>query len=302
MPRDDHLKLDIAIPASGDLRRDIELMKRAADLGFDGFWMAEGAHNPFLRLTVAASEIGRIPLGAITAAFPRSPMVMAQIAWDLARQTEGRFVLGLSSQERENITSSVARMREYIESLRAIWHTFQTDARLRYRGEHYQFRLMAPFFNPGPIAHPAIPLYLAGDDAEGCQLAGELAQGLYTQAFQGPSVLREIMLPALESGLKKAGRARRDIVVEASAFVIAGETDDQLRHRPQRESHGRVPEREPEVRMAGRAPHDGKGIGSSGPRPEPGFPDPPEHQRGTPRGRAGAPSRAAPESAARSGR
>ena len=156
-------------------------------------------------------------------------MVTAQIAWDLARQSDGRFMLGLDAhfQRRfgEDASEPVGKMREYVESLRAIQDTFQTNARLRYRGEHYQFRLMAPFFNPGPIAQPDIPLYLEAGDAAICQLAGEIGAGLAAPAFHTPSYLRDVILPAVDAGLKAAGRARNDIDISASVVVISGETD-----------------------------------------------------------------------------
>ena len=142
------MKLDIALNPSNDLRADVKLIRRAEELGFASAWVAESGRNPFFALTVAAAETRKINLGTLAAAaFPRSPMVTAQIAWDLARQTAGRFRLGLHADTvgqiddrgGENGRDNVGQMREYIESLRAIWHTFQTDARLRYRGEHYTF-------------------------------------------------------------------------------------------------------------------------------------------------------------------
>lgn len=223
-------KLDVTITPTGDLRHDVEQIKRVEKLGFDGIWIRETARNPFFLLTVAAAETQRIRLGTADAlAFPRSPMVTAQIAWDLARQCGDRFVLGLGIPARqdlerrfsENWSDPVARMREYIESLRAIWETFQTGARLRYRGEHYQFRLMAPFFNPGPISHSAIPICLAGESASICQLAGEISQGLRAPPNPTPAYLREVVMPALENGLRAAGRARHDIDVTVPVSVAS---------------------------------------------------------------------------------
>ncbi len=228
------IKLDVAIRLTGDLRRDAVQIMRAEQLGFAGVWVSETAHNPFLPLSIAAEETNRIRLGTRdAAAFPRSPMVTAQMAWDLARQTDGRFILGLSMQRREHIKrrfsedwrDPVGRMREYIESLRAIWDSFQTDARLRYRGKHYQFRLMAPFFNPGPIARPEIPIHIAGDNPEAFQLAGEICQGLHACEMHTASYLREVVLPAVETGLDSAGRKRSDFQVTAPALVINEESD-----------------------------------------------------------------------------
>ena len=230
------IKLDVAIRLTGDLRRDAEQIKHAERLGFDGLWVSETAHNPFFALSIAAKETKRIRFGTQdAAAFPRSPMVTAQIAWDLARQTDGRFILGLSMLQREHIErrfsedwrDPVGRMREYIESLRAIWDSFQTDARLRYRGKHYQFRLMAPFFNPGPIAQAQVPIFLAGDDPEICKLAGEICQGLHAHEFHTSSYLREVVMPAVERGLDIAGRERSDFEVTAPVYVINEESDSE---------------------------------------------------------------------------
>lgn len=225
------LKLDVAIMPSGKLRYDLEAVKRAEQLGFGAVWVSEAAHNPFFPLTLAAKETSRIRLGTQGAlAFPRSPMVTAQIAWDLARQSEGRFVLGLGMQSlthvegepSEECEDPVGRLREYIESLRAIWNTFQTDARLRYRGQHYQFRLMAPFFNPGPISHPAIPIYLDGVNPELCRLAGEVGQGLHAPALHTAAYLRDVVLPAIDVGLRTADRSRSEFTLVVPILVISG--------------------------------------------------------------------------------
>ncbi len=228
------IKLDVAIRPSGKPHHDLEQIKRAEQLGFDTVWLPETARNPFLLLTLAAKETKKIRLGVLGAfAFPRSPMIMAQLAWDLARQAGDRFALGLGmpapadleGRFGEDWAKPAERMREYLESLRAIWDTFQTDARLRYRGKHYQFRLMAPFFNPGPISQPAIPIYLAGDGPSRFQLAGELCQGLHLPALRTPLYLRELVMPALEKGLRNGERKRKEIAVTMPVCVISAEAD-----------------------------------------------------------------------------
>jgi hypothetical protein len=40
---------------------------------------------------------------AVATAFPRSPMVTAQIAWELAEASRGRFILGLGTQIKAHI-------------------------------------------------------------------------------------------------------------------------------------------------------------------------------------------------------
>src|SRR5512134_716236 len=145
-----------------DLNKAGTVARQVEDYGFSGLWTAETSHNPFLPLTHSASATSRINLGtAIAVAFPRSPMVTAGLAWDLAEQSRGRFILGLGTQVKAHITkrfstewrAPVPRLREYIESLRAIWHSWQTKETLRYTGEHYRFTLMTPFFAPDPMPY-----------------------------------------------------------------------------------------------------------------------------------------------------
>ena len=224
------MKLDAIIRPSGDLRQDVEQIKHAEQLGFDAAWVSESAHNPYLLLTVAAKETATIQLGTRFApAFSLSPMITAQIAWDMTRQTEGRFALGLGSQIQPHFAPAIGedwddpggRMREYIESLRAIWDTFQSDARLRYRGKYYQFRLMAPFFNPGPLANPAIPIFLAADNSDICRLAGAACQGLHASAFHSPAYLRDVIIPAMNAGLQSNARPRADLALTVSAWIVS---------------------------------------------------------------------------------
>ena len=224
------LKLDAGITPSGDFPRDLQQIKLAERLGFDAAWLSASGRNPFLPLTLAAKETSAIRLATLDeAAFPRSPMVTAQIAWDLARQSDGGFMLGLSAQDEERDSQDQGdrggRMREYIESLRAIWDAFQTDARLRYRGKHYQFRLMAPFFNPGPIAQPAIPIFLASGDPAIWRLAAETCAGLHISPLHTSAWLREVVKREVDAGLKAAGRRRSDFEVAASVFVISGASE-----------------------------------------------------------------------------
>jgi alkanesulfonate monooxygenase SsuD/methylene tetrahydromethanopterin reductase-like flavin-dependent oxidoreductase (luciferase family) len=75
------------------------LTQAAEAMGFDGIWMAETAHDAFLPLVLATEHSQRLTLGtSIALAFPRSPAVLAYLAWDLARFSQGRFIMGLGIQ------------------------------------------------------------------------------------------------------------------------------------------------------------------------------------------------------------
>ncbi|MCU0513544.1 MAG: TIGR03617 family F420-dependent LLM class oxidoreductase [Anaerolineae bacterium] len=231
------MKFDVTI-FPDDLNSTRDLARIVEDYGFDGLWTAEAAHNPFLPLTLAASSTQRIHLGtAIAVAFPRSPMVTAQIAWDLAAQSRGRFILGMGTQIEANIVmrfsalwtgKPVQQMREYIEALRAIWQAFQQNGRLRYRGETYKFGLLQPFFNPGPIEHPHIPIYIAGVNEGMCRLGGELADGFHVHPFHTVKYLRDLVYPALMQGAEKAGRSVKDVALSCAVFVVTGRDADEI--------------------------------------------------------------------------
>jgi probable F420-dependent oxidoreductase len=176
-----------------------------------------------------AETTSRLMFGtAIAVAFARSPATMAYTAWDLAQASGGRFMLGLGTQVKGHIErrfgmawpeSPVKKLREQIEVLRAIWRTWQTGEPLNVRGEYYKITLMSPFFNPGPIDRPRIPIYIAGVNTGLANLAGEVADGFVVHPFHSPHYLREVIVPALEAGARKSGRLRADIAVFVTVFI-----------------------------------------------------------------------------------
>lgn len=211
-----------------------EAASDAAEMGYDGFFTAETQHDPFLPIVAAAGAAPDLDYGtAIALAFPRSPMVTAMTSWDLARLTKGRFLLGLGTQVRAHITrrfstewdSPGPRLRDYILAIRAIWDTWQNSVPLKYDGEFYKFSLMTPFFDPGPIPHPEVPIYIAGVNQYLSALAGELCQGFHVHPFHTVPYLDAVVLPNMEKGAARAGRTLEDVERVTTVFVMTGETD-----------------------------------------------------------------------------
>jgi len=220
-----------------DLREAGRLAAHAERLGYDGVWTAEAGHDPYLPCAIAAGATERVSIGTnIAVAFPRSPLVHAQIAWDLQVLSRGRFILGLGTQvkghnERRYSTTWVApgpRLREMIQLIRHIWDVWQQGTRPSFQGKHYQFSLMTPFFAPAPIDWPRIPIYVAGVNPYILRLAGELADGLHVHPFHSVKYLRETVLPNVEAGLAKTGRKRADVALATSAFVIMGKDRSEI--------------------------------------------------------------------------
>ncbi len=85
--------------AATNIAHIIEVSKRMESLGFDAVTTPEAGHDPFLPMALVAEHTSQIGLGTnVAISFPRSPMVTAQIAWDLQQLSGGRFRLGLGTQ------------------------------------------------------------------------------------------------------------------------------------------------------------------------------------------------------------
>ncbi|MEX1124502.1 MAG: TIGR03617 family F420-dependent LLM class oxidoreductase [Acidimicrobiia bacterium] len=209
----------------------------AAELGYDGFFSAETQFDPFFPLLLAGVEAPALELGtAIAVAFPRSPMVTAMTAWDLARLSRGRFLLGLGTQVRAHIVRRFAstwdrpvpRLRDYILALRAIWEAWQSSTPLKYEGEFYKLSLMTPFFDPGPLPNPSIPVYIAGVGPHLSRLAGELGDGFHVHPFHTTRYLDRVVVPGITEGARRAGRSLSDVERATTVFVMTGETDAEI--------------------------------------------------------------------------
>ena len=206
--------------------------------GYAGAWTSETKNDPFLQSLQAAMATDTITVGtAIAVAFARSPMTLAQAGWDLARYSEGRFVLGLGSQIKPHIerrfsmpwSAPAARMRELILAIRAIWATWQDGAKLDFRGDFYSHTLMTPFFTPEPHPHGLPPVFLAGVGEKMTETAGEVADGFFVHPFTTSRYLEQVTIPALLRGRAQAGKDDLDdFVINGPAFVTVGRTEEEL--------------------------------------------------------------------------
>ena len=228
------MKVDAPLPDDLPLHDVTKEAQRLENLGFDGLWTSETRHDPFFPLLLAALGTERISLGTnIAIAFARSPFSTAMTAWDLQRASRGRLLLGLGTQVRAHIERRfsmpfehpAARVTDYIECLRAIWGTFQTGAKPTYEGRFYRFKLINDFFNPGPIDHPDVRVYLAGVNPRMSRAAGEVADGFNIHPMHSAGYLCDVIRPAIDEGARTRGKAVADIELVADTFVVRGETE-----------------------------------------------------------------------------
>ena len=217
---------------SGANLRDVQRMAAGFEqAGFDGIWFTEGGRTAYLSCTAAALATSSITIGTgVAVAFPRSPMVTAQVAWELADATGGRFTLGLGTQVRAHIERRYSavyehpgpRLREYIQSLRAIWRAFQGEAPLNFEGDFYRFTMLGETWTGGRIEYPSIPVYAAAVRPWMLRMCGEVADGVHVHPFNSRRYLDEVIRPEVAEGARRAGRDPSEISLAVPVMAIVG--------------------------------------------------------------------------------
>ena len=229
------MKIDGALSMS--MSRSAQEAAEFEELGLDGAWSFEASHDPFIPLTLATHTTDRLDLGtAIAVAYARTPMTTAHTAWDLQHLSGGRFILGLGTQIKPHIekrygmpwSKPAARMREYVQALRAIWHSWETGDKLDFRGDFYTHTLMTPFFAPGKSDAPPPPVYVAGVGPRMVKVIGEVAAGFFVHPFHTPEFLAAETLPALAEGAESVGRKPSDVDIACLTIVAMGTSEEEL--------------------------------------------------------------------------
>ena len=203
------MKLDVGM-LTHDLKTLPDYARKVEAMGYDCLWSSETQHDPYLPLGVAATVTSRIKLGTnIATVFSRSPMITAHIAWDLQKASGGRFTLGLGTQVKAHnerrfsvkFESPGPKMAEAIRAIRAIWDYWQNGTQLDFKGRFYTFDVMTPFFNPGPIEHPRIPIFIAAREPVHVRRGGRAVRRPARASVQQPEV------PARGRPPRRRGRA-----------------------------------------------------------------------------------------------
>lgn len=211
--------------------------RRLEELGVDGAFTFEGPHDVFSPLVLAAPATSVLELATnVAVAFPRNPIQLAHQAYDLQLLSAGRFTLGLGSQIRAQVEKRygaafdrpIARMRELVGALRAIFASWELGEPLDFRGEFTAHTLMPPTFNPGPNPFGPPPIALGGLGPQMVRLAAEVADGLLVMPFNSSRHFRQRTVPAITEGLARAGRNRSSLTVTGEVIVCCGRDEEEL--------------------------------------------------------------------------
>jgi probable F420-dependent oxidoreductase len=206
--------------------------RRSADAGFAGLVITESGRTAYLAATAAALSGADLDIATgVAVAFPRSPMVTASVAWELADTTGGRFRLGIGPQVRAHVERRYSsefdppgpRMREYVLALRAIYRAFRGEEALNFEGKYYKHTLLPAMWSPGTLEVPDPPIDVAAVNPWMLRMTGELADGVHVHPLNTPTYYRETLLPNLAA----AGRDLSAFAVYVPLFTAVGDTDEE---------------------------------------------------------------------------
>jgi probable F420-dependent oxidoreductase len=223
-----------------DITRVFDDARDLERLGYDGLAIEECKEDPYIVGALAAQATTRLKIAtAVAIAFPRSPTSTAMSAWTLQRLSAGRFTLGLGTQVRAHIERRYGMtwapagpwIRDYVNAVRAVWACWQTGQKLEFSSPHYRLNLMVPLFDPGPIAHPDIPIHLAAVNPIMSRVAGECADGMRPHPVCTPGYIEHVMIPAARVGAAKTGRDPSRFAVAIKPLVATARTDEELEKR-----------------------------------------------------------------------
>ena len=219
------------------LLRMADLAHRTRAAGFDGLLFTEAGRTAFNAATAAAIAEPALELSTgVAVAFPRSPMLAAQNAWELQEATGGHFRLGLGTQVRTHVVRRFGadfehpgpRLRDYVRAVKACFSAFRGDAALDHHGEFYELTFLNRQWSPGPIDVPDPSVDIAAVNPWMLRMAGEVADGVHIHPIGEPGYLRRHALPQIARGAEAVGRDPGDVALIVPVTTIVGDTDAEL--------------------------------------------------------------------------
>ena len=213
-----------------------EFARRVASAGFDGMLLTEGGRTAFPAATAAALAAPGLELSTgVAVAFPRSPMITAQVAWELQEATGGSFRLGLGTQVRTHVVRRYGvefehpgpRLRDYVLAVKACFAGFRGEP-LDHHGDFYELTFLNSQWSPGPIDAPDPKVDVAAVNPWMLRMAGEVADGVHVHPIGEPGYLERHVIPNLRIGAAASGRTLDDVSVILPVTTVVGDTDEEI--------------------------------------------------------------------------
>lgn len=217
-------------------KQTAELAHRVEEAGFSGMLFTEAGQVPWMMIAAAATAAPTLEFcTGIAVAFPRSPMMSAQIAWELAQNTQGRFRLGLGSQVRGHIErrygakwdKPAPQMRDYVGAFKACIRAFRREEKLNHEGPYYNLSLLPAQWSPPRHDFEDIRIDISAVGPYMCRVAGELCDGVHVHPMHSMTYINDRLLPEVAAGARKAGRDPDELDLIVPVFAIAGDTPEE---------------------------------------------------------------------------
>lgn len=212
------------------------LASRTQRAGFDGMLFTEGGRTAYPAVTAAALGAPGLEMSTgVAVAFPRSPMITAQVAWELQELTDGRFRVGLGTQVRTHVVRRYGveferpgpRLRDYVTAVKACFAAFR-GAPLDHHGEFYELDFINRQWSPGPIGQPDPKVDIAAVNPWMLRMAGEVADGVHVHPIGEPGYLARHVIPGITAGALQAGRDPDDVAIILPVTTIVGDDDAEI--------------------------------------------------------------------------
>jgi len=216
--------------SAGELARSVESQ------GFSGMLYTETGQVPWMQIAAAALAAPSLTFTTgIAVAFPRSPMVSAQVAWELAGETQGKFRLGLGSQVKGHVVrryssdfdQPASRLRDYVLAVKACLRAFRGEERLSYEGDFYNLSLLPDAWKPRSHEFGEIKIDISSVGPLMNRVAGQVADGVHVHPMHSMHYIQNRLLPEISEGAEKANRQTSEIDLIVPVFAVAGDTPEE---------------------------------------------------------------------------
>jgi coenzyme F420-dependent glucose-6-phosphate dehydrogenase len=211
----------------------------AETVGMDSVWISDhfqpwrhtGGQAPFSLAWLGAlgAKTTRIFMGTsvLTPTFRYHPSVVAHAFGTLGSLFPERIALGIGTGESLNEVPSsgiawpeqkerTARFKEAVALIQQLW----TEERVSFHGQFYKTENATIYDRP----ETPVPIYIAGAGPFMAKFAGEKAAGFICTSGKKWDLYTETLLPNLEAGIEKAGKAQ-DSVDRLIEMKVSFDTD-----------------------------------------------------------------------------
>ncbi|HEX3034676.1 MAG TPA: LLM class F420-dependent oxidoreductase [Thermodesulfobacteriota bacterium] len=241
------MKFGICIPIRRNVKPhvNIEIAKKAEELGFDSIWasdhvvvpdkyigrFSEVFYDPFVILASIAAQTSKIKIGTSVIILPyRNPVVVAKMVATLDVLSEGRFIFGVASgwmREEYDVLSIPYHERgkrtdEYIRIMKELWG----KGNPKFEGEFFRFSNIK--FYPRPLQQPHPPIWIGGNSERALRRAVELGDGWQPTGVSPDDI---------EIGVRYIKRFARDRGRELENFVLSARNRLRIFDKSKEPSH-----------------------------------------------------------------